>query len=155
MPYVVLAMALRRIKKELEKLIKEPSEFCTAQPLEDENLFEWVGSVSGPKDSPYEGGVFFLTIVLPPTYPFKPPKVKFSTPVYHPNIDKYGNISLDILDNMWSPAITILKVLLSLHLLLKEPCPDDPLDSEIAKVYKTNRLMYDKHAKDWTEKYAM
>ena len=152
---MVLAMAVRRIKKEFEDIIKDPYEFCTAQPLEDENLFNWVGSVSGPEDSPYEGGVFFLTIALPPTYPFKPPKVKFSTPVYHLNIDKHGNTSIDLLDNMWSPAIKISNVLCSMYSLLEMPSADHPMESEIAEVYKTNRLMYRKHAKDWTGKYAM
>lgn len=60
-------------------------------------------------DSPYAGGVFFLTISFPTDYPFKPPKVSFTTKIYHPNINSNGSICLDILRDQWSPALTIAK----------------------------------------------
>ena len=60
-------------------------------------------------DSPYAGGVFFLSIVFPTDYPFKPPKVSFTTKIYHPNINANGSICLDILRDQWSPALTISK----------------------------------------------
>ena len=47
--------------------------------------------------TPYEGGVFFLNIHFPNDYPFKPPKLTFSTRIYHPNINSNGSICLDIL----------------------------------------------------------
>ncbi|KAL8830163.1 MAG: hypothetical protein Q9191_001585 [Dirinaria sp. TL-2023a] len=80
-------------------------------------------------DSPYSGGVFFLAIHFPTDYPFKPPKVNFTTRIYHPNINSNGSICLDILRDQWSPALTISK----------DPNPDDPLVPEIAHVYKTDR----------------
>lgn len=64
----------------------------------------------GPPESPYQGGVFFLTIHFPTDYPFKPPKVAFTTRIYHPNINSNGSICLDILRSQWSPALTISKV---------------------------------------------
>jgi ubiquitin-conjugating enzyme E2 D/E len=70
-------------------------------------------TIMGPPDSPYQGGVFFLTIHFPTDYPFKPPKVAFTTRIYHPNINSNGSICLDILRSQWSPALTISKVLLS------------------------------------------
>ena len=60
-------------------------------------------------DSPYSGGVFFLSISFPTDYPFKPPKVSFTTKIYHPNINANGSICLDILRDQWSPALTISK----------------------------------------------
>ena len=54
-------------------------------------------TILGPSESPYEGGVFFLNIHFPTDYPFKPPKVAFTTKIYHPNINSNGSICLDIL----------------------------------------------------------
>ena len=96
----------------------------------------------GPEDSPYHGGVFFLTIDFPQDYPFKPPKVTFQTKVYHPNINSSGQICIDILKNSWSPALTIQKVLLSIMSMLTDPNPADPLEPEIAHVYNSNIELY-------------
>jgi ubiquitin-protein ligase len=60
-------------------------------------------------DSPFQGGLFFLAIHFPTDYPFKPPKVNFTTRIYHPNINSNGSICLDILRDQWSPALTISK----------------------------------------------
>lgn len=109
----------------------------------------------GPDDSPYSGGVYFLNIHFPTDYPFKPPKVNFTTRIYHPNINSNGSICLDILKDQWSPALTISKVLLSISSLLTDANPDDPLVPEIAHLYKTDKAKYEATAREWTRKYAM
>ena len=153
-PTLSQTMALKRIRKELEDLKRDPPAQCSAGPVGDD-LFHWQATIMGPPDSPYQGGVFFLTIHFPTDYPFKPPKVSFTTRIYHPNINSNGSICLDILRSQWSPALTISKVLLSICSLLCDPNPDDPLVPEIARIYKTDRDKYNELAREWTRKYAM
>ncbi|CAJ0651916.1 8490_t:CDS:2, partial [Entrophospora sp. SA101] len=94
----------------------------SASPKGD-NLYDWVSTITGPADSPYAGGIFFLDINFPQDYPFKPPKVVFRTRIYHCNINSSGQICLDILKDNWSPALTISKVLLSICSLLTDANP--------------------------------
>lgn len=111
--------------------------------------------VAGPKDSPYEGGTFNLELFLPEEYPMAPPKVRFMTKIYHPNIDKLGRICLDILKDKWSPALQIRTVLLSIQALLSAPNPDDPLANDVAEQWKTNEAVAISTAKEWTRLYAL
>jgi len=146
--------ALKRIQKELKDLAKDTPANCSAGPKNPNDLFNWVATIIGPANTPYANGVFNLEIQFPPDYPFKPPKIKFLTKVYHCNINSQGGICLDILKDNWSPALTISKVLLSICSLFSDPNPDDPLVPEIAKLYKTNRKQHDLNALEWTRKYA-
>jgi len=130
-----------------------PPENISAGPCED-NMYQWNGTIIGPNDSPYQGGIFHLDIVFPDKYPFKPPKISFKTKIYHPNISKKGDICLDTLANNWSPAFTINKTLLSICALLTTPEPSDPLVPEIARLYLSNRKEYEENAKRWTALYA-
>uniref|UniRef100_A0A4W6BZH3 E2 ubiquitin-conjugating enzyme n=1 Tax=Lates calcarifer TaxID=8187 RepID=A0A4W6BZH3_LATCA len=124
-------LLLRRLPlllQELTDLSRDPPAQCSAGPV-GEDMFHWQATIMGPPDSPYQGGVFFLTIHFPTDYPFKPPKVAFTTRIYHPNINSNGSICLDILRSQWSPALTISKG-------KKHPA-------------------YNRLAREWTEKYAM
>lgn len=139
---------------ELVDLGKDPPANCSAGPVGDD-MFHWQATIMGPDDSPYAGGVFFLDIHFPADYPFKPPKVHFTTRIYHCNINSNGGICLDILKDQWSPALTISKVLLSICSLLTDPNPDDPLVPDIAQLLKTDKARHDSTAREWTSKYAM
>ena len=147
--------AEKRIKRELIELSKTPVSHCSAGPESDDDLFHWVATVMGPEQSPYEGGVFNLSIDFGKNYPFKPPKIRFMTKIYHPNISKHGDICLDILKTQWSPALTISKVLLCICSLLDDLNPDDPLVPDIAELFNNDREAYYTKAKVMTLQYAM
>ena len=78
-------------------------------------------------------GVYKLELFLPEEYPMTPPKVRFMTKIYHPNVDRLGRICLDILKDKWSPALQIRTVLISIQALMSAPNPDDPLNNEAAE----------------------
>ncbi|KAB0367403.1 hypothetical protein FD755_020727 [Muntiacus reevesi] len=107
-----------------------------------DDLFHQQATIMGPPDSAYQGGVFFLTVYFPTGYPFEPPKAAFATKPYRPNINSNGSICLDILRSQRSPALTVSQVLLCI-------LPD------IAQIYKSDQEKYNRHAREWTQKYTM
>ena len=147
--------AASRLKKELSDLVKDSGDSGVgATPIND-NILHLTGSLKGPDGTPYDGGTFLVDIVIPQQYPFEPPKMKFTTKVWHPNVSSQtGAICLDILKDKWSPALTIKTALLSLQALLCAPEPDDPQDAQVAGMYKQNRAKFEETAKQWTMMYA-
>lgn len=149
----------KRLSNELKYLVNNPIENCSAKLMNDDpktgSILEWCATIIGPVDTPYENGIFHLEIKFTNDYPCKPPKVKFITPIYHCNINKIGDICLDILKDRWSPVLNINKLLLSICSLLAQPNPDDPLEHDIANLYKQNKDLHNYKAKEYTHLYAM
>ncbi|KAK9900883.1 hypothetical protein P389DRAFT_19113 [Cystobasidium minutum MCA 4210] len=147
-------VAGKRVAKELKEIDKELPDGIRAGLKNPDNLFEWYAQIDGPADSIYEGGVFDIDIVIPPDYPFRPPRAQFRTKVYHMNINSQGGICLDILKNQWSPALSVTKVILCILSLLTDPNPNDPLVGEIASLYRRDKKKHDSNAREWTTQYA-
>ena len=138
----------------MKNLESEPLQYFSVGPIDDDDIFKWKCTIIGPKNTPYEGGIFKLKIYLSIEYPLKPPQIKFTTKIFHPNINANGNICLDILKNKWSPILTISKLLLSICSLLSDPNTSDPLVPEIAWKYVNNREEFNNIAREWTSLYA-
>lgn len=99
-------------------------------------MFKWIASIKGVEGTVYEGLEFKLTIEFNTNYPISAPIVKFDTPCFHPNVDQYGNICLDILKEKWSPVQNISTILLSIQALLGDPNNDSPLNANAAALWE-------------------
>lgn len=149
-------IAAQRIAREFrEAVIDEAFRTQYYIELNESSMLNIKGYVNGPVDTPYEGGRFHLEVVVPETYPFSPPKVKFTTRIWHPNISSAtGAICLDILKDQWAAAMTISSVMLSLQTLLAMPEANDPQDAVVARQYIENIDLFEKTARYWTYIFA-
>ena len=147
---------LKRLVKELNDFNQNPPEFCAAGPISDNDIQKWQLAFLGPPDTPYENGVFFLSVKFPNDYPLSPPDVQFITPILHCNINDSGYICLDIIKSgEWSPALTISSVLISIISLLNDPNPDSPLRGDLAQLYKNDVKQHDEDVRKHVKTHAM
>ncbi len=127
--------------RDLRRLQSDPPTGVTAAPQED-NILLWQAVIFGPEDTPWEGGVFKLSMTFTEEYPTKAPAVVFVTPIFHPNVYNDGKICLDILQSQWTPIYDVGSILASIQLLLTDPNPSSPANGEAARLYQENRREY-------------
>ncbi|KAG8833764.1 E2 SUMO-conjugating protein ubc9 [Serendipita sp. 399] len=125
------------------------------------NLMEWEVGIPGKSETLWENGLYKMVMIFPEEYPSKPPKCKFTPPLFHPNIYPSGTVCLSILDEekAWKPGITIKQVLYSLNEeavphysmqillgiqdLLTDPNINDPAQSDAYTMFKNDRNAYE------------
>ena len=145
----------RRILKEIEIITDQKhTPWINVSPVRSD-ITHLLAGIEGPPDTPYEGGVFWIDVRFPLDFAFKPPKLRFLTRIYHPNIDRQGYICLDLLEDGWTPALTLFSILVSICSLLDDPGLTDPLVPEIAETYCKDYDLYTRHAWTYTACYAM
>lgn len=147
-----------RVRRELEKFMKQPPAGISLCTINDDNFAEMRATIIGVAGTPYESGVFKLDVTITDRYPYEPPHIRFKTPIYHPNIDNNGRICLELLklppSGCWRPVVTIEGVLLAIQTLLCTPNPDDPLMDSIARQYRLDKNEFEKNAREYTLQHA-
>jgi len=150
--------ARARLTRELSRLSGDPPPGVAAYAPTPSDPSHLRAQITGPPSTPYAGGIFLVTIRFTARYPFEPPRVRFVTPVYHPNVDSAGRICLDTLKQppagSWSPAVSLPSLLTTLRALLGDPNPDDALVPEIAEKYKQNPRKFEEEARKVTSREA-
>jgi ubiquitin-protein ligase len=148
---------LRRLQNEVSRLQNQMSDYEKMFKIKmvNDDMYHWEVILFGPEDSLYEGYQFKLDLRLPNDYPFSPPRVKFITPIEHVNINKDGDICLDILKtDGWAASQNIKSVMISIGALLACPNPDDPFNSELAELFRKNETEYAYKIKKSCQQYG-
>ena len=145
-------MAVKRLMQEFKELVSNPTEGVVAGPAGEDSFFEWEAMVLGPGDTPFADGCFSARLTFPPDYPLNPPKMRFTTPLFHPNVYKNGEVCISILhppgddkfgyeksSERWSPVQSVEKILMSVISMLAEPNADSPANVDAAKMWRDDR----------------
>ncbi|CAF1107057.1 unnamed protein product [Rotaria sp. Silwood1] len=147
-------LLVTRMKNELATLKRNPTPGVCIRPVTDGDLHHYHASIDGPPDTPYEGGIFILDVNLSDDYPYKPPKVVFTTRMFHPNIYPDGQICLDILGSQWAEALSLESVLISISVLLADPNIEEPANPEAAHYYREDPEQYNRIVRQYVQQYA-
>jgi len=145
--------ATARLQKELKELNKNPVEGFKVE-LSDTSLFEWQVYIQGPPGTDYEGGIFKCLMNFPDEYPNAPPKMKFVSDMWHPNVYPDGGVCISILhtpdpmnqqereEETWRPIQTVESILVSVCSMLSDPNFSSPanVDASVELRKKATRL---------------
>ncbi|KAL5367596.1 putative ubiquitin-conjugating enzyme E2 [Cryptosporidium parvum] len=103
----------------------------------ENDLMYWDGEIVGPDETPYEGFVFKIEIIVSPQYPILPPSVKFVTPIFHPNVNFFtGEVCIDVIKDNWTPAWTLHAVCRAIISILCDPNPNSPLNCDAGNILR-------------------
>lgn len=141
------------LKKQLSDLERNPVDGFSAGLIDDEDMYKWSVLIMGPPDTYYAGGLFKCHLVFPKEYPVKPPKMKFTSDIWHPNIDKNGDVCISILhepgedkygyekaEERWLPVHTVETILISVISMLADPNDESPANPDAAKEWRERKV---------------
>lgn len=147
------------LRRQLQELSKNPVEGFSAGLVDDNNLLEWEVMIIGPPDTLYEGGFLKARLSFPSEFPLLPPKMRFITPMWHPNVYPDGGVCISILHppeedqygyeeagERWLPVHTVESILMSVISLLSSDTPntDSPANVDAAKEVRSDPQGYKK-----------
>ncbi|KJE92441.1 ubiquitin-conjugating enzyme family protein [Capsaspora owczarzaki ATCC 30864] len=144
--------AVLRLLSDYKHVQADPPEGCSAAPVSEDNLFQWNAAVSGPEGTPWEGGIYNMHLAFSDNYPTKPPKIRFVSEMFHPNIYSDGSICLDIIQDKWSPIYTISSILTSIQSLLADPNINSPANPDAASLYSKDIKAYKRRVRQCAER---
>jgi len=156
--------ATARLQKELKDLNKNPIEGFKVELLDENNLFEWQVWMAGAPGTVWDGGIFRALLKFPEDYPNSPPKMKFLSDFWHPNIYPDGTVCISILhtpdpmnpeekaEETWRPILTVESILVSVTSMFSDPNFSSPANVDASVEWRKSPDTYKKKVLRLVEK---
>jgi ubiquitin-conjugating enzyme E2 G2 len=145
-----VARAIKTITNQIRNYNKDKLEGLIFDH-DEKNALKVNFTLFGPKDSCWEDCVMYGYLLMPENYPFKPPKVVFTSKTNHPNIYLDGKVCLSYLNDkqdetgyfreeeLWTPVLDLRCVFLGIITLFTEPNLDSPANLDACILYRQNK----------------
>ncbi|XP_064391313.1 ubiquitin-conjugating enzyme E2 R2-like [Halichondria panicea] len=143
------ATSMRALTMEFKALEREPVEGFLVTIPDETDFYTWQVAIFGPPETPYEGGYFKAEVKFPLDYPYSPPRLRFLTPILHPNVYQDGELCISILHppgedphsgelpaERWNPTQSVRTILLSVISLLNEPNISSAANVDASVLYR-------------------
>jgi len=127
--------------------------------FDEDNICKWRVTILGAKDSSYKGALFYMEFTFQNDYPEKPPKIRFLTPIYHPNVNsrngqELGLIQPNLINKWWNSSNNIMELSSKIFTIFYFQYPEYVFDIERAKEYKENKSLFEAKVKYFSKNYA-
>ncbi|CAF1053242.1 unnamed protein product [Rotaria sordida] len=162
----------KRVLNEIQKLQalatnNDPSSvkfLLDKSPLDDQSSGSQAATASSastiilgrilPNSDIFNQAAFQIEIKLTSEYPFKPPEVRFITPIYHPSVDKDGKICVDIIngDGKYKATTPLTSIIKDIVDLIDNPQIDHSVNADIGAEYVSNRAEFNRKALESVKK---
>eukprot|EP01061_Rhynchopus_euleeides_P015288 TRINITY_DN2613_c9_g1_i1.p1 TRINITY_DN2613_c9_g1~~TRINITY_DN2613_c9_g1_i1.p1 ORF type:complete len:207 (+),score=54.55 TRINITY_DN2613_c9_g1_i1:152-772(+) len=143
----------KAIMKDILDLQRSPIDGVEVVPSDDVSQLE--ARIAGPVDTPFEGGVFQVKLLMDSGYPTVPPRGFFGTKIFHPNVSEpKGEICVNTLKKDWVSTLGLRHVLMVIRCLLIEPNPESALNEEAGMMLLSNYAEYSRRATLLTQIHA-
>ncbi|KAF7331590.1 Ubiquitin-conjugating enzyme e2 [Mycena kentingensis (nom. inval.)] len=163
--------AMRRLMKEITQLKSDSPPDGIRIRCSEDNMLDLTGIIEGPgallpvrvltkvdaeleAGTPYAGGYFHIKFQFTEEFPAAPPKCRFITKIFHPNVSSAGEICVNTLKKDWKPTYGIEHILVTVKCLLIYPNPESALDEEAGKLLLEDYESYCSRARLITSVHA-
>jgi len=164
--------ATAQLLRDFNDLKKHPVEGFSVDLPNENNFFLWEVYIQGPPDTFYDRGAFRALLTFPEDFPYTPPKMVFTSEVWHPNVfwggKKSGEVCISILhppggnpempdecesDNeRWKPAHSVTTILLSIISMLSDPNFSSPANVDASVQWRRDIEGFEKKVAETVQK---
>ncbi|EPR79618.1 Ubiquitin conjugating enzyme E2 [Spraguea lophii 42_110] len=156
-----MSVAEERLLSELKNIRKDHKFLYFARPLKQiplndskhknskqKTIMSWICGFPGPSTELYKNSYFYLKLDFNERYPFYPPRVTFTRPVYHPNVYINNGVCLDVISHKWKASMNVMQIISAVQHLLEQPNSSSPANTTANNLYVKYKEKYKKKVRE-------